>query len=144
MPSTLRVAVIGCGYFATNHLNAWAHLDGVEIAGVCDMDAGKARTAAERYGVARWYTDAGEMLRAVRPDFVDIATTMQSHRHLVTLAASEDIPAIVQKPFAPTYADCVAMVEACEAAEVPLMVHENFRFQAPLRRVRKVLDSGVI
>ncbi len=144
MPATLRMAAIGCGYFATNHLNAWAHLDGVEIAGVCDIDEAKARAAAERYNVERWFTDAAEMLRAVRPDFVDIVTTMPSHRGLVTLCASEKIPVIVQKPFAPTYAECVAMVDACEAAGVPLMVHENFRFQQPLRRVRKVLDSGVI
>lgn len=144
MPKTLRVAVIGCGYFATNHLNAWAHLDGVEIAAVCDIDGDKARAAAERYKVPLWFTDAAEMLRAVRPDFVDIVTTMPSHRRLVTLCASEGIPVIVQKPFAPTYADCVAMVEACEAAKVPLMVHENFRFQAPLRRVHEVLQSGVI
>jgi D-apiose dehydrogenase len=144
MPASLRAAVIGCGYFATNHLNAWAHLDGVEIAGVCDIDEAKARAAAERYQVPRWFTDPAEMLRVVRPDFVDVVTTMQSHRQLVTLCASERVPVIVQKPFAPTYADCVAMVEACDAAGVTLMVHENFRFQQPLRRVRQVLDSGVI
>ena len=144
MPKILRVAVIGCGYFATNHLNAWTHLDGVEIAAVCDLDEAKARLTAERFKVGRWFTDAAEMLRATRPDFVDVVTTMPSHRRLVTLCAAERVPVIVQKPFAPTYSDCVAMVEACRVAGVPLMVHENFRFQAPLRRVRNVLETGVI
>jgi predicted dehydrogenase len=140
----LRVAVIGCGYFATNHLNAWKRITGVEIAAVCDIDADKARNAAERYGVAKWFTDAAAMLGDVRVDFVDIVTTMPSHRGLVGLCARAGLPVIVQKPFGPTFADCVAMVDACEKASVPLMVHENFRFQPLLRRVREILDTGVI
>jgi predicted dehydrogenase len=36
------------------------------------------------------------------------------------------------------------MVEACRNAGVPLMVHENFRFQSPLLEVRRVLEAGSI
>jgi predicted dehydrogenase len=111
---------------------------------VCDIDTDKARKAADRFGVAKWFTDAAEMLREVRADFVDIVTTMPSHRALVGLCAQAGLPVIVQKPFGPAFADCIAMVEACEKASVPLMVHENFRFQPPLRRVRRVLDTGVV
>ena len=53
------------------------------------------------------------MFPAERPDFVDVVTTMPSHRSLVELAAAHRVPAIVQKPFAPTIDDCRAMVEAC-------------------------------
>jgi predicted dehydrogenase len=51
---------------------------------------------------------------------------------------------IVQKPLAPDWAEAVAIVETAAEAGVPLAVHENFRFQAPMRRVREVLDSGEI
>ncbi len=34
------------------------------------------------------------------------------------------------------------MVNACRSAGVPLLVHENWRWQAPLRAVKHVLDSG--
>jgi predicted dehydrogenase len=40
--------------------------------------------------------------------------------------------------------DAEAMVEACHSAGVALMVHENFRWQAPLRAVRQVIDAGQI
>ena len=36
------------------------------------------------------------------------------------------------------------MVEACERAGVPLMVHENFRFQSPMMEIKRVLESGVL
>jgi D-apiose dehydrogenase len=135
----LKGGVIGCGFFAANHLAAWQILDGVEIVAVCDRDPGKAK-----WDRARSYTDAATMLAAEKLDFVDIITTVESHRPLVELAAGHGLPVICQKPFALDLADARAMVEACAAAGVPLMVHENFRWQSPLMAVADVLESGEI
>jgi len=141
---TQRVALIGCGFYSKNHLHAWAELDDVEIVAVCDLDAEKAQAAAKRFGVPAWYTNAEVMITEVKPSFVDIVTTMRSHRTLVELCAKHTVPTIVQKPFGPVYSDCLAMVKTCEAARIPLMVHENFRFQHPMRRVKDVLAAGTI
>jgi len=135
----LKGAVIGCGFFATNHLAAWQLLDGVEIVAVCDRDPAKAK-----WNGARAYTDAAEMLAGEALDFVDIITTVESHRPLVELAASHGLPVICQKPFALDRADGEAMVAACAKAGVPLMVHENFRWQSPLMAVKDVLNAGEI
>jgi predicted dehydrogenase len=135
----LKGGVIGCGFFAANHLAAWELLDGVEITAVCDTDPAKAR-----WNGAKSYTDAAAMLAAEKLDFVDIVTTAASHRPLVELAASHGVAVICQKPFALDLADARAMVAACERAAVPLMVHENFRWQSPLMAVKEVLDSGEI
>jgi len=141
--SALRVGVIGCGFFAQNQLNAWAEIDGVEIAAVCDRQRDKAEAAAARFGGAV-HTDAQAMLAGERLDFVDIATTVESHRALVELAARHGLAAICQKPFAETLEDGEAMVEACRAAGVPLMVHENFRWQRPMREAKRLLEEGAI
>ena len=140
----LRGTLIGCGFFAENHLNAWRELDGVELVAVCDLNAEAAERAARKFGVPRFYTDAEDMFVAERPDFVDVVTTLPSHRPLVELAARHRVAAICQKPFAANMEDAEAMVEACRAAGIPLMVHENFRWQAPLMAVREVIDSGRI
>ncbi len=138
-PPMLKGGVIGCGFFAANHLAAWQLLDGVQIVAVCDRDPEKAR-----WNGAGSYSDAAAMLEAEELDFVDIVTTVGSHRPLVELAASHGVAAICQKPFAASLEDGRAMVEACERAGVPLMVHENFRWQSPLMAVKAVLDSGEI
>ena len=75
----LRVGLIGCGFFAENHLAAWSSMDDVVLAAVCDLDLEKARSAAERHKAGAYYGDAAEMLARERLDFVDIATTMESH-----------------------------------------------------------------
>jgi predicted dehydrogenase len=140
----LRVAVIGCGFFAQNHLNAWTEIPEVELVAVCDRDPDRAEAARERFQVGRAYTDPEDMLSTEQLDVVDIVTTMETHRALVTLAADHGVHVIVQKPLAPSWEDCVAIVETCRAAGVRLMVHENFRFQSPILAVRAALAEGRI
>lgn len=132
----LRGAVIGCGFFATNHLNAWKDVPGAEIVALCDKDPARLAEASRRFGIAATYDDAEEMLAAERLDFVDIVTTVPSHRALVEAAARASVHAICQKPFAATLAEARVMVAAAEAAGRTLMVHENFRWQSPIRRAR--------
>lgn len=141
--SGFRGALIGCGFFARNHMHGWAEADGAGIVAVCDLDPAKARAFADEFG-AEAYVDADRMLAEVGPDFVDVATTVETHRPLVEAALAAGALAICQKPFAPTYADGLAMVEAAERAGRPLLVHENFRWQRPLRLLRSEIDAGSI
>lgn len=140
----LNGALIGCGFFAINQLHAWRDVAGAGIVAICDRDPERLRQAGDQFAIERRYHDAAALLAEGGIDFVDIATTVASHRALVELAASHGVPVICQKPFAPTLADAKAMVAACKAAQVPLMVHENFRWQTPIQAVRQVLDSGEI
>jgi len=144
----LKGGLIGCGFFAMNHLNAWRDLsreDGsAEIVALCDRDAERLASVAAEFGITRTYADAAEMFAAETLDFVDIVTTAPSHRALVELAAGHRVPVICQKPMAPSISDGRAMVDACEKAGIPMMVHENFRWQKPVLAVRDVLESGVI
>lgn len=139
---TLKGAVIGCGFFAQNHLHGWADIDGVEIVAVCDLDAEKARAAADRFSIARVYTDARALFESEALDFVDIPTTAETHEALVGLAVEHGVPVIVQKPFAPEIAAAKRMVAKAAAAGVPLAVHEDFRFQNLFRHLKGVLAAG--
>jgi D-apiose dehydrogenase len=140
----LRGALIGCGFFAVNHLHGWSDVQGAQIVAICDQSAVRLDFVGQQFGIAGRYSDARAMLAAERPDFVDIATTVSSHRSLVELAASLNIPVICQKPFAENLNDAKAMVSACAHANVPLMVHENFRWQSALMRVHAVLNAGLV
>jgi predicted dehydrogenase len=140
----LRGALIGCGFFAVNQMHGWRDIDGASIVAICDRDPERLQIVGDQFGIAKRYTDAAALFGSETLDFVDIATTAPSHRALVEMAARHRVPAICQKPFAPTLADAKAMVKACTEAGVPLMVHENFRWQSPIQAVRAVLDSGEI
>ena len=138
----LRGVLIGCGFFSDNHMHAWTRMDGVSLAAVCDIDPAKAQSTASRFGIAGVYTDAATMLAAEKPDFVDIATTVSSHRPLVELACAHTGTVICQKPFAETMADGLAMVAAAERSGANLIVHENFRWQRAFTEMKKLVDEG--
>jgi predicted dehydrogenase len=140
----LRGALIGCGFFAVNQMHAWQDVAGANIVAICDRDPERLKIVGDQFGIDRRYSDAAKMFAEGGFDFVDIATTVSSHRALVEMAASHKVPAICQKPFAKTLDDAKAMVAACEKAGIPLMVHENFRWQTPIQAVRRALDSGAI
>jgi D-apiose dehydrogenase len=146
MTYPLSVGVIGCGFFAQNHLHSWKNLaaDGARLAAVCDIDPAKAKAAAETFGAPRWYSDADRMLADEKLDLVDIVTRVETHREMVERTLAARIPTIVQKPFGLDLAAGEAMAKAAADAGVFLAVHENFRFQAPLRRIRELLAAGTI
>ncbi|SCK54585.1 Predicted dehydrogenase [Variovorax sp. HW608] len=141
---TLKGGLIGCGFFSQNHLHAWQQLEGVEIVALCDRDEARLKDTASRFGIKRTYQDAAQMLEAEQLDFVDIATTVSTHRPLVEMAAAARVACICQKPLANSIEDGQAMIDACARAGVPLMVHENFRWQTPIQKVREVLNQNAI
>lgn len=140
----MKGAVIGCGFFAQNQLQAWRDIEGVEIVALCDQDGARLSASAATFGVERSYTDAAKMFEEGGFDFVDVATTVGSHRPLVELAAKAGVHIICQKPFAETMVDARAMVDAAQAAGKTLMVHENFRWQSPIQAALNVVKSGTI
>jgi predicted dehydrogenase len=146
MAERIGVAVVGCGFFAQNHLNAWRDLKrkGVELVAVCDIDKSKAEAAAKNFDVPKAYADLDEMLAKEKIGLIDIVTRVETHKEQVLKTVAKGIPTIVQKPFAFDLADCRTMTLAAKKAGVPLAVHENFRFQSPLRRITELLRQGVI
>lgn len=144
MGKPLKFAVIGCGFWSQYQTAAWNELPEAELVAVCDREESKAKATAEKFGAPRYYTQAAELFRNEKPDFVDIITNVETHATFVEMAAAYGIPAICQKPLGPDLETAKKMVETCLQTGVPLFVHENFRWQAPIRQLKSILDSGDI
>ncbi len=146
MSGPTRIGVIGCGFFAGNHLNSWKNLreQGADLVAVCDVDGAKAKAAAEQFGVPHWYDRPDAMFAAEKLDLVDIVTQVRSHKMLVEMAIGAGVATIVQKPFGNNLAECRDMVELADKAGKFLAVHENFRFQRPNLMIIDVIRSGAI
>ena len=142
--SRSRFALIGAGFWSYYQLAAWQELPDVQCVAICDQDLELAQRLAASRGVGQTYTDAAEMIRTERPDFIDIVAGVSGHVPLVKLAAAMGVPVICQKPMASTLPECEDLVATCRAAGVAFAVHENWRWQAPLRRVKELLSDGVI
>src|SRR4051794_26015053 len=135
----LKGALIGCGFFGKIQAEAWSRTPGAQIVAACDADVERARIISRNV-----FPDARQMLEAVEPDFVDIATRPDSHLELVRLAVERRVPAICQKPLANSVEDARAMIRLAAESGVPVMVHENWRWQPWFREAYRLICAGVI
>lgn len=139
MSKILKGAILGCGWFAERHLQAWLQMPDVEIAAAADLHLDRAQSFASRA-----YSSAEQLLDREQLDFVDIATHAASHLHMVSLACQKGIPIICQKPIAPDWAGAVKIVDTADAAGVRLMIHENWRWQPWYRVAHEMIERGDI
>ncbi len=140
----LRFAIFGAGFWARVQLAAWRECGGTECVAIYNRSAGKAEAFARDMGVPAVYDDPEKLLREVQPDFVDNITEVGGHKPLSLLCARHRVPCICQKPMASSMADARAMVEAFARTKTPFFVHENFRWQTPLRALIDTLRAGTI
>nr|WP_238941556.1 Gfo/Idh/MocA family oxidoreductase [Jannaschia sp. Os4] len=126
--------MLGLGYFARFHADAWRRLAGATLVATADADPAKGAT----------HTDLAGLL-SERLDVVDIATPPPTHAAAIRQALEARPEAIVcQKPFCTSLAEAEAVTAEAEAAGVPLVVHENFRFQPWWRAIRAAVADGEI
>jgi predicted dehydrogenase len=140
----LRFALLGAGFWARYQLPAWGELAGVECVAIYNRTKSKAEELAHHFNVSRVYEDADELLQREQLDFIDIVTDVDTHAKFVHLASSRRLAAICQKPMATSLAEAESMVSACRTTETPLYVHENWRWQTPIRALKQFLDAGHI
>ncbi len=140
----LRVATVGAGYFSQFQYEAWARMDDVALVALCNRSADAGQRVAETWGIPERFTDFDTMLERVAPDLVDVITPPVTHLDCIRAAAARGVPVICQKPFCRTLDEAEEAVAVAEAAGIPLVVHENFRFQPWHIEARRLLQDGAI
>ncbi len=141
----LKFAIFGTGFWSQFQLGAWQELKGVECVALYNRTKAKADTLAKRFNVPRTYDDPEELFRKEQLDFVDIITDVDTHYKFVKMAVDHGIKHIIcQKPMGPDFATAKKMVQLCRDAGVKFYIHENYRWEKPLRRFKEILDSGII
>ena len=144
MRDNLRFAIIGTGFWSRFQLAAWQELEGIECVALCDRISAKAEALGKEFGVEAAYDDFDQLLDANDLDFVDIITDVDTHAQFSLKCAERGIPAICQKPLAPNLETAQGIAEAFEERGLPLYVHENWRWQRPLRVFKEKLNAGTI
>ncbi len=140
----MRFAIFGTGFWSRFQLAAWQELEGVECVALYNRTKSKADVLAEEFGVPAVYDDPEKLLSNEHIDFIDIITAVETHADFVKRAASQQIPVICQKPMATSLQEAQDMVVHCHNAAVEFYIHENWRWQRPIRQLRDVLLSETI
>lgn len=139
----VRWGIIGCGDVCEVKSGpGFQKARGSSLVAVMRRSADLAKDYAQRHGVPRWYERAQDLIADPEVDAVYIATPPASHLEYTLLAAQAGKPVYVEKPMAPTSAECAAMDAACRAAGVPLFVAYYRRALPRFLKVQELVESG--
>ena len=75
----LRIAILGCGKIADQHVLAIKRIAACEIVALCDRELLMAKQLGDRFGIPACFSDSAEMLQKTAPDVVHVTTPPQSH-----------------------------------------------------------------
>jgi len=109
--SRIRVAVVGVGDFGRNHARVYRQLEGVELVGVMDIEAERARKVAEEYGTSV-LPDLDSL--EGRVDAVTIAVPTREHARIGSCLLERGIDVLVEKPIAASLAEADLLIDTAE------------------------------
>lgn len=141
----IRWGIIGCGDVTEVKSGpALQKANHSTLVAVMRRNGRLAKDFAQRHGVAKWYEDAAELIHDPDVDAVYIATPPSSHKEYTLMSAGVGKPVYVEKPMALNFAECQEMVQACQAAAVPLFVAYYRRALTRFLKIKELVDMQII
>jgi predicted dehydrogenase len=135
----LRVAVVGAGRIAADHLAELARRSDVVVAAVCDIDSARARAVAPPGAAV--YERVDELLERERPDAIWVCTPPLAHREPTVAALHRGVHVYLEKPIARASADADAIVDAARASGAVCTVGYQWRALEVLDDLREAVGD---
>ena len=149
MAKTLNVGMVGYGFMARAHSNAWSSVSHFFDTGyrpvlkaVAARNTEKAGSFARMWGYERVEGDWRKLVEARDIDVIDVCVPNDLHAEISIAAARAGKMVTCEKPLARTAAEAMPMIAAVEAAAVPNMVWYNYRRVPAVMLVKHLVESG--
>lgn len=144
MPETVRVGLIGSGFITAIHEESLRQVPGARVVAVASPGPGRAERFAGERGIPRWFPDYRGLLDLDEVDLVVLGIPNDLHCEATCLAAEAGKHVVVEKPMAPSLAECDQMIAACERAGVMLGYAEELCFAPKYVRLKSLVDEGAL
>ncbi len=140
----VRWGVIGLGWFGEVHADNLAEMPDIELAALCTRRPDRLNEVADRLNVSKRYTDYQELLVDPDIDVVSITTHIYDHREIAIDALRSGKHVLLEKPMAPTLADCEQILEAVAQSDGLFMVGHICRFDPRVTLAKQAIEEGRI
>ncbi len=133
-----RIAVLGCGYWGSNHIRTLKSLGALYA--VSDANLARAEGFASEQECLAIAPD--ELITRTEVDAIVMALPPQFHAECAIKAVENGKDVLVEKPIALTVTDAERAVSAAEANKRIFMVGHVLRFHPAFERLKELIDSG--
>jgi predicted dehydrogenase len=140
----LRIAIVGCGKIADQHVQAIRRIPGSRVVAVCDREILMARQLGERFGIPNCFSELTEMLAATSPDVVHLTTPPQGHFSLARQCLESGSHVYLEKPFTVTAKEADSVIELAGSYGLKVTAGHNYQFTLEMLQMRRLVAQGFL
>jgi predicted dehydrogenase len=123
---------------------AFNKTDRSRIKKVMRRNLDKAKDYAERHHIPEYSNNADDLYNDPEINAIYIATPPSAHAEYTIYAAQAGKHVYVEKPMAANFGECQEMIAACENNQVKLFVAYYRRELEYFKKIKQVIDEGVL
>ncbi len=141
---TIRMGVIGYGYWGPQIVRNFNGAAGCSVTMVCDKSPESLRRAKHAYPNVQATSEISDVLFSPNIDAVAVVTPVWSHFELAKAALENGKHVFVEKPFTSTAVQAEQLIELAEAKNLQIMVDHTFLFTSAVKRIRQLIEEGAL
>jgi len=130
-----RVAILGAGGIAPEHVAVLRRLPNARVVAVCDLNRDRAKLLADTFGIPQVFVSPAEMLQESHPDVVHVLLPPAEHARLATQCLNAGAHVLIEKPIGISTPECAALSLAAEASGRAVGVNHNMVYQPVVQRL---------
>lgn len=139
----LKCALLGCGYIADRHIQAFLDCEHTELVAICGRNPERLDNLQKKYNIEKTYTDYRKLMEE-NPDLDMISNALPNSMHVsVTVELLKaGFNVLLEKPMAVNAEEGRLLVEAEKKAKGKLMIIQNQRFIPAAQYMRRMFKEG--
>jgi len=137
----VRAGVVGTGHMGQYHVLVYAELPGVELVGVADIDADRAKAIAGRYETQA-FGDHRDLIGKV--DVASVAVPTEQHFHVARDLLEAGIGVLVEKPMTPTLEEARELFAVANRSGAILHVGHVERFNGAVDELKQLVSAPIL
>ncbi len=137
----IRVAVVGLG-FGAEFVPIYASHPDVRSVAVCDADPERLQRTADKFGIARRFTDVGDVIQSDEIDAVHLVSGIPDHARQAVAVLKSGKHCACTVPMATSIADLKAVIEAVRASGRNYMMMETAVYTRQFLHAKTLRDRG--
>lgn len=141
---TIRVGVIGCGYWGPNLVRNMLEVSGAELVACADNRDDRREFMRRRFPSLDVRASAESITDDPSIDAVVVATPLASHVALAERSLKAGKHVLVEKPLAPSYVEAERLTQLARTTDRRLMVGHTFLFSGAVRKIRELVEAGAL
>lgn len=145
--ATLGIGIIGYGQHGGMgwlHGSAATAVQGLHLAAIAELDPARRADAGRRFTDVALHDSVDGLLADDAVDVVVVATPPSTHYDIACRALHEGRHVVVEKPLCFTAAQADGLLHESARADRLLTVHQNRRWDADYRAIRRLIAEGRI